>query len=168
VQIRFHVKWVSALIGVVLLAAVLGYGALYAPGSRPTCISFEVAGDKVKLGDVLSQFSSSKRMIEKRRHGDSLRAYSDEFFLKWDQTSDGSSFVVLCANTREGDVWRQAVKDLERGLLEKVDIRRASLQRGGDYSCDRSCEFRNCANPCSQTLQVPIDFDRLRSSGALR
>jgi hypothetical protein len=167
-RIRFHLKWIVVLMGSIFFAVVLMYSMFYAPGSRPTCISFEVAGDKMILDAALSQLVTSKKMIKKSFNDDSLHGHNDEIFLKSDQLFDGSSLIFLCATTKDGNEWQQAVKDLERGLLGKVDIRRVLLQRGADYSCDRNCEFQNCTNPCSQMLQLPINFDRLKSSGTLR
>lgn len=158
----------TAIIVFVLAVVVVLYGAFYNVGGRPTCITYALASDASQARLALRGVIEENGFQEKAGSAVLLRAAGDDLFLKLDQTGGGdTSMIAFCASGKVNNSWFRIAKDVEAALLKQATIQKATLQRGTEYSCDRGCSFQPCANPCSRSLEVPVNYDVLRRSGVL-
>jgi hypothetical protein len=165
-------RQVAIVLAVILSVIILLYMILSTTGHRPTCISLNFSlpnKDIQEIDGLVLGFTRSRNLVETEQSVPfGRRAFNEHVFVKWDAALFGgnraTSALMVCRQERGNiDYWQRATTDLEGILRRRYQDEVALLQRGDGYSCDRSCDFFPCKNPCSISIASPVDFDRLES-----
>jgi len=159
---------VKCFFGILLAAiAVLFVARMVPSGSQPTCLTLEFSeeSNSSHAPDLLisSYMGASKLVQTESSQTNSRRAFNERLFIRWEgKFKDSKTLkysIMVCSQDRQvSSEWRRSILDLERLVNARYRIDTATLQRGTAYSCDRSCEFYPCKNPCNVILETPLDF----------
>jgi hypothetical protein len=161
-----------------LFCSIAGlYYFIAAPGQNPTCVYMNFPSslkDPQELDKSIYAFIDLNKLIQTEQSIPyKRRAYNEHVFVKWDRSQIGDtkevSSLFVCKQEKGNTAyWQTTTKNVERILMQYYQIGTAELQRGEDYKCDRNCHFFKCKNPCSFTMEMPIDFERLKTLGLIK